>query len=504
MPVRRITPDEYGPAERPVAPSASIRRARRSVRRWRRAAFWLLSIAVLATAGMVGAVLPRTIDGVPAMVRAAPEAWARHGVELPTEPPPPSGLSAEHQFDPNSRSAGTFTGEFMYRGMNTALAARDHDAFFAYVQGDAVAPLQLWWANMTALGVTSGGIGPLLYSAAYAGDVATVRIRLGGVFPYAAQRPADAPFDPGRTLASFMIYTARVAVYADGAGGRIETWASEGIAAPWDSDELYAARGDSVVVAGPAGERPLIDATLAAAQTATDDVLAWYRAGIGETPTGARGFVVFVTADAGAFGRWMAAPGESWDVGNIAGMTFGGWRWSPNAPDPAGADGGIAFRGMDLPVITVGPLALGDPLEVRATIVHEEVHALQMTDNPLDADVTAVPPGSAAAVEGWGRYAEDAIVLGGFATSRSEQALLRACVRSWFRDDVPGDDEVYSADPEQSFCSYQISASMYAYAAEQGRDVFAAAADAYTGRSATPFAADAADIDAWARWLRDR
>lgn len=455
----------------------------------------------MAAAGMLGSLLAPAIRGVPALVRAAPEAWStvQQDTSPPDAPASPTELTAEHQFDPNTSSDGSFTGTLMFRGMNAALITRDHDAFFQYVQGDALTPLEMWWANMSVLGATSGGIGGLMNSTAYLDDTARVRIRLGGVLSYAAQRPADAPYDQGRTLVPFMVYTATVAVFADGAGGRIATWANEGISAPWDTDELYAVSGHSVVVAGMASERRLIDATLAVAEQATDDVLAWYRAGIGETPTGASGFVVFVTADSDAFGRWMAAPGESWDVRNVAGMTFYGWHWSSWGADPPGADSAIAFRGIDLPVITMGPLALDSPLEERAVIVHEEVHALQMTDNPLDANTL----GPVAAIEGWGRYAEDVIVLGGFASSRAEQTVLRTCVRRWFHDAVPTKEEVYSEDPEQAFCSYQISASMYAFAAQQGRDVFAASRDTYVGRASTPFVNDAADTAAWVRWLRD-
>lgn len=473
----------------------------------RRRAWWLVGLAVIVAAGLVGYQLVLSDasrgrgDISPAAAAPTSAATSAATSAQPVVPEFTSQvLGADRQFDANTQSSGAFVGEFMFGGMNAALKAQNHDAFFQYVQGDAVAPLELWWANMHALGATSGAIasGQLIYH--YSENTADIQVRLGAVMPYAAVRPPDAPYDPGRVLVPFMLYDVSVAVYNDGAGGRMTTWAVHDIAAPWDSDLLYAAHGDGIVVAGLASEQALVESVLPVAEQATRDALSWYRASLGATPSGANGFVVFVSADQSVFSRWMARSEDPPNRTNLAGITSPGWRWPRSASDPAEADRTIAFRGSGLPIIALGPLAMDSSDEQHRVIVHEEMHALQMSDNPLDGPSSA----STAAIEGWARYAEEIVADSAFAATWSDQQILRECVGRWFADEVPTTDQVYADDPEQMHCEYEISASMFAFAAEQGRNVLVAADDTYNGRVATPFANDAADIAAWSQWLRGR
>lgn len=400
----------------------------------------------------------------------------------------------------NSSSSGTFTGEHMLTTMNEALADRDRGAFFRFVEGEALEPLNLWWDNMEVLQWSAGAISlaPAQVTE-YADDTIELRLTLGGVTAGSPMIPAESEHpDAGMSYAPSNVYRATIRVTDDGASGIITDWEITGTAAPWDLAPLYAVVSDHSVMAGYVDEKDLIDRVAPLGDTGATWVIETY-----ERETGmanAQRFTTFVTEDPGRFNDWFISDTSGW-VADRAGTMFPQRRPYPAQEVLAS----IAVGGPSLNaggVLTVGPggLLYGED-DTLNTIVHEFVHAMHTTNVPQ-----ASWPGSPV-TEGWANYNEGMFTGGGEYAKLGTYIgrMVRMCLdQNPFEGQFPTQDDFTPV--ETVHCAYMLSGSMYAYAASLGVDVYEAADHAMTTGDSLPDSVTALggpvlDASAWWGWV---
>lgn len=420
---------------------------RRGVPAW----IWVVAVVLVLAVAAVAA-LPSLLD-------------SGEGPTVAGEPTA-TGEPADGLGQPNTSSSGEFTGEQMLEQVNTALAAKDRDAFFRFVEGDARAPLSLWWDNMDVLQWTAGAFSlapgqPM----AYEDDTITLRVTLGAATAGAPTIPAESDHpDAGLSYAPSNIYYATIRVTDDGAAGVINGWELVGTAAPWDLEPLYAVVGEHSVVAGYADERDVVDRVAPMGDEGAAWVIETYRAATGIS--NADRFTTFVTEDAGRFNDWFIEDTSGW-VADRSGTMFVQRRPfdAPGIPDSIATGPASANAGG---ILTIGPngLLYGDEFTLD-TVVHEFVHAMHTTNVPVESW-----PGSTL-MEGWATYNEslfrgdgtfgvDGTYIGGW---------TRECVATDLLDGRFPTQSDFS-DVETVNCAYMLSGSMFAYAAELGVDVY--------------------------------
>lgn len=420
------------------------------------------------------------------------------------DPDPTVGPTAEPTDgfgQPNTASSGTFTGEHMIESMNAALAAKDRAAFFRFVEGDAVAPLNLWWDNMDVLQWTAGAlsVGPGQLDS-YADDTIQMRVTLGAVTAGSPSIPGNSDHpDAGTSYAPSNIYRATIRVTDDGASGVITGWELQTTAAPWDLEPLYAVVSEHSVMAGYADEKDLIDRVAPLGDTGAAWVIETYQSETGVA--NAQRFATFVTEDPDRFNDWFIEDTSGW-VADRAGTMFPQRRPFPAAGIPTDIAVGSSRTNAG-GILTIGPggLLYGEE-DTLDTIVHEFVHAMHTTNVPEEAW-----PGSTV-MEGWAVYNESLFRSDGeFGRANSYIGrLLRDCVAS---EDFTGlfPTQQDFVDVDTVHCAYMLSGSMYAYAASLGVDVYEAADLALEEGDSLPdvvaaMSGPVIDEAGWADWLR--
>src|SRR5690606_34069396 len=402
---------------------------------------------------------------------------------------------------PNTATSGTFTGEHMLPAVNAALAAKDREAFFRFVEGDAVAPLSLWWDNMDVLQWTAGAmsLGPGQLDA-YENDEITLRVTLGAVTAGSPSIPdgSDHP-DAGTSYAPSNLYRATIRVTDDGASGVITGWELQGTAAPWDLAPLYAVVSGGSVMAGYEDEKALVDRLAGLGDEGAAWVIDTYERATGSA--NAQRFATFVTENPDRFNAWFVEdPSDC--AADRAGAAIPQRRPfpSPGIPEDIAVGGARTNAGG---ILTIGPggLLYGDE-NTLDTIVHEFVHAMHTTNVPEESW-----PGSPV-MEGWATYLESMFRSDGeFGREGSYVGrMMRDCVAS---EDFPERFPVQQdfVDVDTVHCAYALSGSMYAYAASLGVDVYEAADVALASGDTLPEAVVAIggpiiDESGWVDWLR--
>lgn len=422
--------------------------------------------------------------------------------DTPPSTPPTVTQGDDGYGQPNTAADGEFTGDHLITRLNEALAARDRDTFFSYVDGAAVEPLELWWDNMDALGWTTGGLSlQAPQSSHYAEDTITQQVLLGAVTAGSPQIPADSAHpDAGLSYAPANAYRVTLHVTDDGASGVITGWEPQHYAAPWDLEPLYAVIDDHSVVAGYADERDLVDRTAAAAEEAAQWVTEAYQQQTGIA--NASRFLTFMTDDADRFNSWFIDDDglDGW-VGDRAGTMFPQHRL-PAAPglDPNIATGNRMSNAGG--ILTVGPNGLQHGIaEATDTLVHEFVHAIHLTNVPQESGSSSV------VAEGWATYNESLFQGSGTYAPRLRVTgrTLRGCVAQ-LDGSLPTEQDF--VDAEDATCAYALSGSLYAYAASLGVDVYALADEALaTGEplwSLLERDGVALTAEGWSSWLREQ
>lgn len=456
--------------------------ARRGVPAW----VWLIAVVLVLVVAAVAA-LPALLDGG----------------DDPT-PDPTSTATAEPTDglgQPNTSPSGAFTGEQMIAAVNAALAAKDRGGFFRFVEGDALAPLNLWWDNMDVLQWTAGAFSlapgqPL----AFEDDTLTVRVTLGAVtagspvIPEASDHP-----DAGLAYAPSNIYEATIRVTDDGAAGVISDWEVVGTAAPWDLEPLYAVVGDHSVVAGYADERALVDRIAPLGDQGATWVIQTYQDATGVA--NAQRFTTFVTEDAGRFNDWFIEDTSGW-VADRSGTMFTQRRpfEAAGIPDTIAVGPASSNAGG---ILTIGPngLLYGDEFTLD-TIVHEFVHAMHTTNVPVESW-----PGSTL-MEGWATYNESLFRGDGAFAAQGTYVghWVRQCMGAdFFAGRFPTQSDF--SDVDSVNCAYMLSGSMFAYAASLGVDVYPVADLALQDGLSLPEAVAASggpviDEAGWWSWMQ--
>ena len=456
---------------------------RRRISAW----IWVVAVVLVLAVATVAA-LPALLDPGDDPTQADPTPT---GTGEPTD-----GLG-----QPNTSASGEFTGDPMISGVNAALAAKDRDAFFRFVEGDARRALNLWWDNMDVLGWTAGAFSVAPgQSQTFADDTITLRVTLGAVtagspvIPEASDHP-----DAGLAYAPSNIYYATIHVTDDGAAGVITDWELVGTAAPWDLEPLYAVVGDHSVVAGYADERDLVDRVAPLGDQGAAWVIQTYEDATGTA--NAQRFTTFVTEDAGRFNDWFIEDTSGW-VADRSGTMFVQRRpfAAAGLPDTIAVGPASSNAGG---ILTIGPngLLYGDEFTLD-TIVHEFVHAMHTTNVPVESW-----PGSTV-MEGWATYNESLFRGDG------EFAIDGTYVGHWVRQCVTADffsgqfpTQSDFSDVETVNCAYMLSGSMFAYAASLGVDVYAVADQALQDGLSLPEAVAASggpviDQAGWWSWVQ--
>ena len=416
---------------------------------------------------------------------------------------PPTVTQGEDGYgQPNTTPNGQFTGEHLITRLNEALAARDRETFFSYVDGAAVEPLQLWWDNMEVLGWTTGAISlQAPQGSDYADDTITQQVLLGAVTAGSPQIPADSSHpDAGLSYAPANLYQVTIHVTDDGASGVITGWEPQRETAPWDLEPLYAVIEEHAVVAGYADEREVVDRTAGAAEEAAQWVTQTYQRETGTANTNR--FLTFVTEEPDRFNSWFidSADLTGW-ISDRAGTMFPQHR----PLDAPGLDAQIATGNRMANaggILTVGPTGLQYGIaEATDTLVHEFVHAIHLTNVPQGSGSSSV------VAEGWATYNESLFQGGGEYAPRLRVTgrTLRSCVAQL---DGAFPTEQDFVDAEDATCAYALSGSLYAYAASLGVDVYVLADEALaTGeplwslieRDGVAFTAEG-----WSSWLQEQ
>lgn len=416
---------------------------------------------------------------------------------------PPSVAQGEDGYgQPNTAPSGEFTGEHLITRLNEALATRDRETFFSYVDGAALEPLELWWDNMDTLGWSAGAIAlQAPQASSYAEDTITQQVLLGAVTSGSPQIPADSAHpDAGLSYAPANVYRVTIHVTDDGASGVIIGWEPQHSTAPWDLEPLYAVIDDHAVVAGYADERDLVDRTAGAAEEAAQWVTQTYQQQTGVA--NASRYLTFVTETADRFNDWFidAEENTGW-IGDRAGTMFPQTRpLAAPGLDPSIATGNRMTNAGG--ILTVGPNGLQYGIaDTTDTLVHEFIHAIHLTNVPFGSGSSSV------VAEGWATYNESLFQGSGTYAPRLRVTgrTLRGCVAEM---DGAFPTEQDFVDADDATCAYALSGSLYAYAASLGVDVYALADEALaTGeplwslveRDGVSFTAEG-----WSDWLQEQ
>ena len=444
-------PGQDEPGERPGAGSDSELPGELDTpagRRWPSTVIAALAVAAVVLGGLQ--YLPMLLSGSTETDPAPPPAATP--IPQPRVDPPPVGGG--------NGGGAPFTPAGFLRSLNEALAGADRERFFELVGPGAVDGLRLWWDNMAALGMsgaglsvesgTLDGLGP--------GGSADLTIRLGAVTLGTPRAGADSDYaQAGQYLVAAARYEITVSVSASGAG-RISGWRPTDPVKPWDEGPLAAVQTEHVLVAAAAGEADLLEEFAGAAEEPAAWVADHYAAEAGGPIDR---FTVFLTADAERAGAWFDTEDRN---AELAGFTIPLLR--PGAAP--GLDPQIATDEQTpwgSTVVTIGPSGLETVEGFRSLVAHELTHAVDFAWLPVPQDRSRVIS------EGWAEYRQELWDSGGeFAPPGSWRAQqIQECLASGW--DYPADAD-FDAGGADIFCAYALSASVYAYAAELGLDLF--------------------------------
>jgi hypothetical protein len=190
----------------------------------------------------------------------------------------------------------------LFGQLTADIQAGNEPAFLGLASAAARPAIAAWWANLQAIGFTTGAVIPAV-------SLDAVRIDSHGDGSTVVLAGAHSPLDPDSLTGKPDIPMARYRVGLHFAGpnaiGQITSWQPLDDA-PWDlGSPLYVRKAQYVVVAGPPAERTLIDQTLPVAEAA-----AAYEIKL-MTSTNSiflkqRGFVVFVSGSGAVANPWLA------------------------------------------------------------------------------------------------------------------------------------------------------------------------------------------------------
>lgn len=361
----------------------------------------------------------------------------------------------------NEQSTQAFSAAGFIRGLNLSLQEQDRGRFLGAVGADAQDAVGLWWDNMDVLGMRSGGIsiesGKL--KGLQAGQSREVTVRLGALTAGTPQAHADTDsLTSGEYLVGASTY--KVTVSVDSAGkGRITSFKPAGPPTPWDEGPLTAVTTDHVLVAGLQSEEEVVQRVADMVAEPAQWVLDQYREGLGREPI--QRFTLFATGEQDRVSTWFQTDEVN---SELAGFTVP----QPRLARAPGLDERIATADSvpwGASVVTVGPQGVESREALQSLTAHEFTHAVNFARLPIAEDRSRVIS------EGWAEYQQELWDSGSFAPSGSwRDKQLRSCLEAGRGFPTDADFDV---EGTQIYCGYVLSASVYAYAAAQGVDVYA-------------------------------
>src|ERR1700761_1210827 len=232
----------------------------------------------------------------------------------------------------------------LFKQLTQDIQDNNEKAFLSLVAPAARPAVQTWWANMAALGFTTGLVLPTDKS----DQVNLDSSGNGSTVVLAGTHNALDPVHQDHPDVPLERYQLSLHFASPKAIGQITAWKPLGDD-PWDQGKLYVRKDSNVVVAGPAADSAVVDETLPIAQAA-----AAYDVGlinhVHSSDLRQLGFVVFVSGDTSVRDQWFAAtkqpsgwppaasgltaqlpgPGASadtsWNLGTLADDSTGGAR----------------------------------------------------------------------------------------------------------------------------------------------------------------------------------
>jgi hypothetical protein len=195
----------------------------------------------------------------------------------------------------------------LFGQLTADIQAGNESAFLSLASPAARPAMTAWWDNLRAIGFTTGAVVPTASLDAVHidrhGDGST--IVLAG-----AHSPLDPVFDlNGKPDIAMTRYRIGLHFSGPGATGQVTSWQPLDDA-PWDlGSPLYVQKAQYVVVAGPPGDRALVDQTLPAAEAAAAYDIKLMGA-LGPAFLHQQGFVVFVSGSAAVRNSWLAATAQ--------------------------------------------------------------------------------------------------------------------------------------------------------------------------------------------------
>jgi aryl carrier-like protein len=190
----------------------------------------------------------------------------------------------------------------LFGQLTTDIQARNESAFLGLASAAARPAITAWWDNLQAIGFTTGAVIPAVSIDAVhidsQGDGSTVILA-------GAHNPLDPNDNNGKPDIPMARYRIGLHFAGPGAIGQITSWRPLDNA-PWDlATPLYVRKAPYVVVAGPPGDRALVDQILPAAETAAAYEIKMMRYSDAAF-LAQKGFVVFVSGSASVGDGWLA------------------------------------------------------------------------------------------------------------------------------------------------------------------------------------------------------
>jgi hypothetical protein len=189
----------------------------------------------------------------------------------------------------------------LFGKLTADMQAGNETAFLDLASAAARPALTTWWQNLRAIGFTTGAVIPTA-------DIDAVHIDSRGDGTTVVLAGAHSPLDPsdlnGKPQIPMAHYRIGLHFASPTAIGQITSWQPLDDA-PWDSP-LYVRKAAYLVVAGPPGDRALVDQALPVAETAAAyDIKMTHFNSPGFLQQ--QGIVVFVSGNAQVRDRWFAS-----------------------------------------------------------------------------------------------------------------------------------------------------------------------------------------------------
>ena len=371
----------------------------------------------------------------------------------------------------------------LFKRLTKDIQGNNEKDFLELVAPGARPAVQTWWANMQAIGFTTGLIMPTSKT-----DQVNIDAKGDGTAVVLAgtHNELDSSNDKGQAKVPLERYQLGLHFSSATAIGQITAWKPLGDD-PWDdSGKLYVQKGQNVVVAGPAADSQVVDETETIAQAAASYDIGLINQ-VHSSDLHQLGFVVFVSSDPGVRSQWFSttAQPQGWPPASASGVTA-------QLPGPGASADTNWNLGSLADDTTGGARVVITPYEdENGGTTQSETTALiaRFADDILAASDQSLFPGQATtavpawALEGFG-VAFQAAYDGNTNPAPSSYDFsvlneeLKALPASYKTGTIPTAAELYSGAEQTQQDWRVVAGSLYAYiATSNGMSQFLASAE---------------------------